>query len=75
MSKQAHDLVLSERQAYEKSLEELHKKIQMYEIEIAKKYAILKWLLFLKKYYFLFKNMKRENMKISYDKYSIYKQT
>ena len=42
MSKQAHDLVLSERQTFDKTVQELQKKIQMYEIEIAKKYAILK---------------------------------
>mmetsp|Transcript_8982 Transcript_8982/g.12294 ORF Transcript_8982/g.12294 Transcript_8982/m.12294 type:complete len:143 (+) Transcript_8982:21-449(+) len=42
MSRQAHDLALNERQNYEKQIEDLNKKIQMYEIEIAKKYAILK---------------------------------
>ena len=43
MSRQAHDLALNERHNYEKIIEDLNKKIQMYEIEIAKKYAILKW--------------------------------
>ena len=41
MSKQAMDMTRQERQSYQKRIEELELQVSKYEIEIAKKYAII----------------------------------
>ena len=42
MATQAVELTIQEREKYRKTINELERKLQKYEIEIAKKYAILR---------------------------------